>query len=261
MKISINCPSYKRPKVETLDYIPSCKVWVDNKEYKEYIKENKGFENNIISVPDGIQGNLCRIRNYILDNELKDNDVVLIIDDDMQGIYRYEQNGDYGYEKYKLDEKQLYLMLEHYSVLCEDFGFKYWGVNCNADALSYRHTTPFSTVSYIGGPFQVFLKGNNLRYDEKLMLKEDYDMTIQNCNKYRGCLRVNKYHYNCKQSKQKGGCATYRNYDREAEQLKLLQQKWGKDIVKIDEALNVNTKKEKVNIDYNPIIKIPIKGV
>lgn len=93
------------------------------------------------------------------------------------------------------------------------------------------------------------------------MLKEDYDMTIQNCNKYRGCLRVNKYHYNCKQSKQKGGCATYRNYDREAEQLKLLQKKWGKDIVKIDEALNVNAKKEKVNIDYNPIIRIPIKGV
>jgi len=261
MKISINCPSYKRPKVETLDYIPSCKVWVDNKEYEEYIKENKGFENNIISVPDGIQGNLCRIRNYILDNELKNNDVVLIIDDDMQGIYRYEQNGNYGYEKYKLDENQLYSMLEHYSIICEDFGFKYWGVNCNADGLGYRQTTPFSTVSYIGGPFQVFLKGNNLRYDEKLMLKEDYDMTIQNCNKYRGCLRVNKYHYNCKQSKQKGGCATYRNYDREAEQLKLLQKKWGKDIVKIDEALNVNAKKEKVNIDYNPIIIIPIKGV
>jgi Na+/phosphate symporter len=40
-------------------------------------------------------------------------------------------------------------------------------------------------------------------------------MTLQQCNKYRGCLRVNKYHYNCKQSKQAGGCATYRNYMRE----------------------------------------------
>ena len=70
MKISVNCPSYKRPKVETLDYLPFCKVWVDNKEYQSYVDANPKFKDNIISVPDGIQGNLCRIRNYILDEEL-----------------------------------------------------------------------------------------------------------------------------------------------------------------------------------------------
>ena len=86
-------------------------------------------------------------------------------------------------------------------------------------------------------------------------------MTLQNCNKYRGCLRVNSYFYDCKQSKQAGGCATYRNYQREIEQLELLQKKWGKAIVKIDNVLNQNAKKEKKNIDYNPIIHIPIKGV
>ena len=96
MKISINCPSYKRPKVETLQYLPFCKVWVDNKEYDEYIKGNPGFEKNIISCPDGIQGNLCRIRNYILDQEFaKGYDVVLIIDDDMQGIYHFEGTKEY----------------------------------------------------------------------------------------------------------------------------------------------------------------------
>ena len=41
MKISVCCPSYKRPKVETLDYLPFTKVYVDNKEYNDYIKENK----------------------------------------------------------------------------------------------------------------------------------------------------------------------------------------------------------------------------
>lgn len=264
MKISVNCPSYKRPKVETLDYLPYCKVWIDESEYDSYIEANPDFKDNIISVPKGIQGNLCRIRNYILDKEFEDGaDVVLIIDDDMQGIYRFEpdENSLYGYNNVFVSSDELLEMLEHYSKLCSDFGFYFWGLNCNADALSYRHSTPFSTVSYIGGPFQVFLKGNELRYDENLPLKEDYDMTLQNCNRYRGCLRVNKYHYNCKQSKQKGGCATYRNYEREKEQLELLQKKWGKDIVKIDKALNHNAKKKKVNIDYNPIIKIPIKGV
>ena len=97
MKISVNCPSYKRPKVETLDYLPYCKVWVAESEYMDYLVANKGFENNIIKVPNDVQGNLCRIRNYILDKELPDNDCVLIIDDDMRQIYRYESRGMFGY--------------------------------------------------------------------------------------------------------------------------------------------------------------------
>ena len=261
LKISINCPSYKRPKVETLDYLKTCKVWVAEREYEAYLHENPGFEANIISVPNEVQGNLCRIRNYILDHELAENDAVLLIDDDMHAVGRFEPIGLYGYYEKVLDEEELYDMLEEYSILCDDFGFKYWGIMCNKDALSYRQTTPFSTVSYIGGPFQVFLKGNPLRYDEALPLKEDYDMTLQNCNKYRGCLRVNKYHYDCQQSKQKGGCATYRNYEQEIQQLEALQKKWGSDIVKIDNVLNHNAKKEKRSIDYNPIIHIPIAGV
>ena len=59
-----------------------------------------------------------------------------------------------------------------------------------------------------------------------------------------------------------GGCATYRNRQREKEQLEALQQKWGTKIVKID-SNNRNkgqTEKEK-RLDYNPIIKVPIKGV
>ena len=90
LKISINCPSYKRPKVETLDYISTCKVWVAEREYEDYLKANPGFEQNIISVPNEVQGNLCRIRNYILDHELAENDAVLLIDDDMHSIGRFD---------------------------------------------------------------------------------------------------------------------------------------------------------------------------
>lgn len=261
MKISINCPSYKRPKVETLDYLKTCKVWVAEREYEDYLKANKGLEQNIIAVPNEVQGNLCRIRNYILDKELAENDVVLLVDDDLKEVAHFEPVGHYGYDDRVCSEGELYEMMEHYSRLCDEWGFKYWGVQCNKDALSYRQSTPFSTVSYIGGPFQVFLKGNELRYDERLPLKEDYDMTLQNCNVYRGCLRVNKYHYDCKQSKQSGGCATYRNYEREMQQLEALQKKWGKGIVHIDTVKNANQKKQSKRLDYNPIIHIPIAGV
>ena len=264
MHISVNCPSYKRPKVETLDYLPFCKVWVCETEAEAYRAANPGHEDNIIPCKRGIQGNLCRIRNHILDTEFKNGaDVVLIVDDDMRRVSYYESEiGDpFGYTKNTVPTEDFLGFIEKYSRLCEGFGFKFWGINCNIDAMSYSQNIPFSTVAYIGGPFQCFLRGNECRYDESLPLKEDYDMALQNCNRYRGCLRVNKYHYVVKQAEQAGGCATYRNYVREQQQFEALRDKWGSRIVREDKSNKGKTKKEKVRIDFNPIIKVPIKGV
>lgn len=226
-EIVIACPSYKRPVVETLQYIPFCKVYVSPEEYKTYLEFNPKHKENIVKCKKGIQGNLCRVRNYILDEEFNHGaDIVLIIDDDLRCIEHFEMSEDksYAYEKVKLKSADILDFIYRYSLLCEEWGFKFWGINCNSDTMSYRQYSPFSTTSYIGGPFQCFIKGNELRYDEMLPLKEDYDMTLQNMNKYRGALRVNKYHYVCRQSEQKGGCAIYRNMEREKEQFEMLQK-------------------------------------
>lgn len=198
MKIVVCCPSYKRPKVETLKYLPFLKIYVDGSEYEEYRKTNKGFEDNIIRCEDGIQGNVARVRNYILDQEFKNGaDAVCIVDDDLKGIYRYDVNYDtkYGYEKVKIEPDEFMDFLEKYTEMCDELGFKLWGVNCNSDALSYRHYSPISLISIILGPFSVHLKQEEIRYDEKLPLKEDYDLAIQHLNRYRGILRLNGYFY------------------------------------------------------------------
>ena len=252
MKIVVACPSYKRPKVETLEYLPFCRVYVDGKEADGYFEANPGADIEVCS--DGVQGNLCRVRNYILDNEFKKGaDVVLIIDDDMKFVARYEPEGFYGYNRKIVGKDEFLPFLEKYSRLCKEWGFFFWGLNCTYDATAYRHYTPFSTVSYIGGPFQCHLK-NPIRYDENLPLKEDYDITLQHCNMFRGVLRINGYHYSVKQAMQAGGCATYRTNPREKEQFEMLQKKWGSKIVKTDKA-------SKRKFDFNPIIHIPIKGV
>lgn len=255
MKISVNCPSYRRPKVETLDYLPFCKVWVAAEELDAYKEANPDFADNIVCL-DVPQGNLCRVRNNILDREFADGaDVVCIIDDDLKGIYRYEANGTFGYERFKVEADEFLAFIEKYTIMAQDIGAYLWGVNVNSDPKAYRHMAPFSTVSYIGGPFSCHLKGTKIRYDVRLPLKEDYDITLQHMNKYRLALRINKYHYDCKQSEQTGGCATYRNYETEKAQFDLLVRKWGSSIVKTDKA------SKKTKMDYNPIIKIPIKGI
>ena len=41
MNISVCCPSYKRPIVKTLKYLPFCKVYVDGSEYVVFTCEGK----------------------------------------------------------------------------------------------------------------------------------------------------------------------------------------------------------------------------
>ena len=170
-------------------------------------------------------------------------------------------DGGYAYTEKLVKASEFEKFIEDGTTLCNDIGYKLWGVNLNKDSLNYKHCLPFNTKAIILGPFCCHIEGTEIRYDEDLPLKEDYDLAIQHLNKYRGILRLNKYHYNCKQSTNAGGCATYRNYDREREQFELLKKKWGSNIVKEDKSKQAKSKKAKMNIDYNPIIKIPIKGV
>lgn len=264
MKISINIPSYRRAgNVKTLEYIPFAKVWVDEGEYDAYKKGNPDAE--IVSCPKGIQGHgVPRVRNYIMDKEFESGaDVVAILDDDFTCLERYdiEEGTTFGYNRTRLVTDDILPFLEKYSLMAKELGAKFWGVNCNSDGMAYRHYTPFSTVSYIGGPFQVFLKGNRCRYDENIPLKEDYDMTLQQLNLERVVLRVNAYHYICKQSTNAGGCAALRNREEEERENMMLQKKWGSKIVKFDFTNKGKSKKERVWKDYNPIIKPPIKGI
>jgi hypothetical protein len=67
-------------------------------------------------------------------------------------------------------------------------------------------------------------------------------------------LRVNYACYDVKQAEQEGGCATYRNIQKEIMQFNLLQKKWGSRIIRQD-------KKSKRSFDFNPILKLPHKGV
>ena len=251
--ILLAIPSYRRHRVETLGSYSRFHVFVSESEYEEYRRFNEGAY--IDTMPDKVQGNLCRARNYIIDYAFNNGyEGVVIIDDDLSGIYRWDAIGTFGYDQHKLTDKELETFIENGFNLCYEWGYKMWGLNCSKqNKLAYRQFCPFNTNQYIGGPFQAFLK-NDIRYDERLSLKEDYDMTLQHLRKYGGVLRFNQYHYMCRQAEQSGGCANYRNMEEEKRQFELLQKKWGSKIIKEDRS-------SKRCYDFNPIMKSPIKGV
>lgn len=242
MTIAYLSPSYKRAKgVITQEMYPFVKYVVAEFEAEDYLREG----HDCWIVPDSAQGSVARIRNYILDNA--DADKIVMLDDDMTGIARWDQQ-----KAQRLSPNDVQEFCENGFDLADSLDIRYWGMNMLADKGAYREYTPFAFTCCILGPFQAF-NNLDLRYDEKLPLKEDYDLSLQVLNKYRKTLRFNAYHYLVKQHTNTGGCADYRTIQYEKDQMQALVRKWGSKIVKED--------KQSKGYDINPIIKVPIRGV
>lgn len=114
MKISICAPSYKRADtVLTKNYLPGMvKYYVDGSEYDSYIENN--LNEIVVRCKDGVQGNISRIRNYILEEEFGAGaDAVLIVDDDLKGIYRWVN----GEKKHSRAKRFYVLFREAYAVM------------------------------------------------------------------------------------------------------------------------------------------------
>lgn len=272
MKWSINgtqgivcCPSYRRPdQVETLKLFPSVRVYVAEKEYGLYKYHNQKAARNrqIVAMPDNVQGNIARVRNWILDQHK--NEAVCIIDDDL--MYLAQWRGDQAYRVE--NEAELVAILQKYTLMAMELGTPLWGMNVNLDKQCYREYSPFSLTSVVLAPFMVHVKTPH-RFDESIPLKEDYDFCLQTLNENRKILRVNSYHYLSRQgcnktsAGQTGGCAASRSVAEEHRQLALLQKKWGSTIVKVDsldKSQSHKSEKRKA-FDINPIIRVPIMGI
>ncbi len=248
MNFDILSPSYRRAdSATTQDYLPACTYVVAKSEKKAYEKAGKC----VVAVPDSVQGNVCRVRNWILDH----SNPVLILDDDIRRFGRWDQQ-----QNQKLSTDDAMQFVEQAFNLARQLRARMWGMNLLPDKGAYREYTPFAFRSVVLGPVQGFLN-MELRYDENLPLKEDYDLSLQVLNKYRRTLRFNMYHYVCAQHSNTGGCATYRTMDRERKQFLELQKKWGSDIVRIDTQGGQVNQRKSTNWDINPVVRVPIAGV
>lgn len=68
---------------------------------------------------------------------------------------------------------------------------------------------------------------NGTRFDPKMALKEDYDLTIDQLLRYGGVIRLDNILCEFPHRENKGGANTYRNSKSEAEATKKLFDKWG----------------------------------
>jgi len=221
----IYSPSYKRSHVAV-----SHKLFLRDKfsyvvreeeldKYSDLIKDV-----DLIPIPQGKVSNISNTRNWILEN--KRTDYVVMVDDDMTSfnwmLHRHNK---------KLNPDDIDTIIQQMFLLAEECQAGIWGVNLLEDPKAYRINNPFSFNQIILGPFCAILD-TDVRYDETLSLKEDYDFSLQQLKKHKIILRVNFLNYIVDHGELEGGCQTYRNREKEIEQNKLLQLKWGSKIIR-----------------------------
>lgn len=205
-------------------------------------QESMGNDTKFLCHDDSVKGNMAKVRNFIVDNN--GERYFIMCDDDLKKFQLIE-NG----KQRTMTPDELENMIINGFNMCEDLGTVLWGINLLNDPMAYREYSPLSLLSVILGPFSAHIK-NDLRYDDRLPLKEDYDYSLQVLQKHHKILRFNKYSYMTEHITLEGGCPSYRTKSAEIEQMKIFKKKWGERIVKGD-----------IEKSINPVVTVPLKGI
>lgn len=115
---------------------------------------------------------LSAIRNFMLDN-VKD-DVVVTADDDV-----FNLKCMVGWlARSKRDPQVAWEVLENAAVCAADAGCGLFGFNQNSNPIHYKPFEPFKVATWVGTVFG-FVGDHGLRFDERLVMHQDVDVSLQ----------------------------------------------------------------------------------
>lgn len=229
--------SHKRPfNVKAImNIIGPCTFFVNVGEYEEYI--NAGA---IRVIECGT--NICHARNMAIKHAKELNLPSIQVSDDLRSLKRVYMNGESRFVEPVIFEDVCKTMLYE----LERKKFFYGGVavttnrlNYTGEDFSYDKLIVCDLVCIMPGPYT---------FDEKMALKEDYDMTISQLIEVGGVVRCNQFLCDFPHRDNKGGANTYRNGITEEEATKNLYDKWGPLIKKHA------TREGQISLNYKAII-------
>lgn len=239
-------PSFGRAGgVTTVDVFPGGVIVVPNRQVDAYRKQEIPDTWEIVGIPDEQDGNISRKRNAILD--LYPGRDLVMVDDDYSFLGRHMGHVEFIHQ----DADQIGHLLSEGFRMTRELGTVLWGIALNWDPRTFQSMRPFSLTNVVLGPFHAWTaeRPKDIRYDEDLWLKEDYDASLQVLRRYHRILRMNMFHYYVDHQNRLGGIVGQRNMGEEVRQLRRLQAKWGSDIVHLE-----------LHRSVNPIVRSPIPG-
>lgn len=108
---------------------------------------------------------------------------------------------------------------------CRTSGAKLGGVAPTSNAFYYNTNRPVHHQAFIVGDFVVGLPCE-LRWDERMKLKEDYDLTLAHIHTYGCVARCNFVLATFLHRNNPGGAVDFRTPEREQEAIEFLKNKW-----------------------------------
>lgn len=220
-------PSMGRPKkVLTSRLQPDALVCVPKSQAKEY-----GGIGDLLIHPDAVKG-LSAKRNWILD-KFSNEDFVIMLDDDLVSLRKLfcapgETDQNEKCPRYISDVLQNCAQMGK-EAGCYLFGFEPSESSC----LHYSGHKPFGLTGLVNGSALGFICGHKLRFDERIVAKEDYDISLLNAHKHRKCFRDLRYAFAQKDTfHNPGGQCAFRNSITEEADFKILQRKYGNAILR-----------------------------
>lgn len=207
--------------------IPSAVVCVpqsQSAEYKARLARDRSPA-QVVTHPDTVKGLTPKL-NWCFEH-LEDEDGIVFVDDDISCVQRCF--GERGEESYIRDPEMIAAIIQGTYILARDLGAFYFGWEASVGAIRYyTGLKPISLTGYINGCAMGFRRGHGLRFDERIVAKNDYDIAAMNARKHRFCLRNHRYIFYQKETfVGKGGQSAYRTSGTEKRDVEILRRKWG----------------------------------
>jgi hypothetical protein len=202
--------------------IPSAIVSVPESQFDEYDRVAPG---RVWPHPDTIKGLTPKL-NHLLDAKA-DFDAVVFVDDDIVSVQRcFVEPGEGGTIR---DPQLIEAIIQNTFRLARDIGAYYFGWEASNGALRYyTGLKPISLTGYINGCAMGFRRGHGLRFDERIVAKNDFDIAAANAFAHRMCVKDCRYTF-CQRETftGKGGQSAFRTSVTEKRDVELLRKKWG----------------------------------
>lgn len=179
----------------------------------------------VVTHPDSVKGLTPKL-NWCFDH-LEDEDGIVFIDDDITSVQRcFVERGE---ESTIRDPLVIRDIIQSTFITARDIGAFYFGWEASNGALRYyTGLKPMMLTGYINGCAMGFRRGHGLRFDPRIVAKNDFDIAAANAYKHRLTFKNCRYTF-CQAGTftRKGGQSAFRTSETEKRDVDLLRKKWG----------------------------------
>lgn len=182
---------------------------------------------SVVTHPDSVVGLTPKL-NWMLENMMDDEGVVFL-DDDLTYLRRNFAGADDQKIRDTREPGAVEAIIRATFDLAVELGVFFFGWETSVEAIRYYGGhEPFALTGYINGCAMGFRRGHGLRFDERIVAKNDYDISALNAFKHRRVLKDCRFAF-CQTDTftGAGGQSFFRNSTTEARDCALLAEKYG----------------------------------